>query len=103
MNLHTDCGFIDLPPEQAWKLLDKLADYEAMYGVSQGNKEVRIHGEGPKKLYDPKSEEVDKDVKIQFLEDELNKMRRKMGHIQQTTRACERVWFFEAWSTRVPE
>ena len=55
LNLHTDCGFIDLPPEQAWELLDKLSDCEAIYGVNQVSKEVRVHGDGPKRLYDPKS------------------------------------------------
>ena len=89
LNLHTDCGFIDLPPEQAWELLDKLSDYEAMYGVSQVNKEARVQGDGTRRLYDPKIEEVDKDVTIQFLEDELNKMKRQMNHLKQTARACE--------------
>ena len=100
LNLHTDCGFIDLTPDQAWELLDKLSDYEAMYGVSQASKEVKVQGEGARKLYDPKGEDIDRDVKLQFLEGEASKLKRQVHYYKQNARACEECGSF-AHATQV--
>ena len=35
INTHTACGFIEMNPTEAWELLDKLANYDVMYGTQQ--------------------------------------------------------------------
>ena len=83
INLHTDCGFIEMDPDQAWALFDKLTNYDAMYGTQQA---VRVP---MKKLYDPNAEPIDQDVKLQFMQDEINRLKKQVGHYKSTAQPCQ--------------
>jgi hypothetical protein len=72
INLHTDCGFIEMDPDEAWALLDKLTNYDAMYGTQQVRPPQR-------RLYDPKEAEVDPEVKFQFMQDEINRLKKQVS------------------------
>ena len=44
LNLHTACSFIEMDPTEAWALLDKLTNYDAMYEIPFN---ASVSGRGP--------------------------------------------------------
>ena len=80
INLHTSCGFLDMDPNDAFALIDKLTTYDAMYEAPLShNSNTGVRG-----LYEiPK--EVDREVRAQFQHDEANKMKKQL----QGLKACQ--------------
>lgn len=81
LNLHTDCGFLEMTPTDAWALLDKLTEYDAMYGTQ----EARPSG---KKLYEP-SNEIDPDVRKQFHDDETRRLKKQVSFLSRNQPCLE--------------
>ncbi len=68
INLHTACGFLEKDPTEAWELLDKLANYDAMYETPL-NAPMSSRG----------SHDAEVEAQAQALIDEANRMRRKVS------------------------
>ena len=78
INLHTACGFLDMDPSDAWALIDKLTNYDAMYEIPFN---APVSGRG---LYEV-SPDVDLEVREQARADETNKLRKQVNSLQ----ACQ--------------
>ena len=78
INLHTSCAFLDMDPREAWALMDKLTNYDAMYDIPFN---ASSSGRG---LYEV-SPEVDLEVRAQAKADETNKLKRQLDSLK----ACQ--------------
>ena len=74
INLHTSCGFLDMDPNAAFALLDKLATYDEMYETPLS---------APRFSRD--SHDAEMEAQAKALEDEANRMRRKVS----TSNSCQ--------------
>ena len=85
INLHTSCSFLDMDPKEAWALIDKLTNYDAMYEIPFN---ASVSGRG---LYEV-SPDVDLEVRAQARADETNRLRRQLDSLkanEDSLKACQ--------------
>jgi len=78
INLQTSCAFLDMEPKEAFALLDKLTNYDAMY-------ETPYHTPSSSRGLYEVSPEVDLEVRAQAKADETNKLKRQLDQLK----ACQ--------------
>ena len=72
LNLHTACSFIEMDPTEAWALLDKLTNYDAMYETPL---KAPMSGQGTHEV----SPIVDLEARAKALTDEANRQRKQVS------------------------
>ena len=77
--MHTACGFLEKDPTDAFELIEKLTNYEAMYETP-----FNVPNVGGRGLYEV-SAEVDSEVRAQVHADETNRLKKQVSSLK----ACQ--------------